>query len=592
LSSLSLNHIFHHPIISKETEFDNIKFSVGGRSTKAYSKLGYNINIKGGDELYESKQIRLRAEVVDPSFLREKLAYDLYRVIDLPTLSANYARLYVNETFMGFYILRDAFKSHWIEMNFGEKNTKHLYSCDKSYGDNPFFNCKNDDLEDGEVKKDPDWELFLKQLENAEDRKDLEKFFDVNTYIKWQVSRYVFGSWDHKTHSHNNVLYMFHNTVTKKDIWIPLLYDFDMNFGAYRATDVTASFNKEVVDDTNPIYKLLDLNDKNEQVLEVMEEIVRKALNPAITFPRIDELKEFIDPYVKEDRTADETGRRPGRMIRMNNKVEDSYVYEDFLGNAEFTTIKSQQFAGDEMTSNATILGIKHWILGRFKYICKTYKFDCSYADEILSLPQYQNYTVDVITREAKDTGCNGTSYSCCIFKDTTIVTIDDTGKWGIEGDKWCLMNEQVELPYIVENCWSEEQGYPCCTKPSTQIKYVDKKTKEEWGVEKGEWCGITDLQHCPAFSQGYSCCASCTVRYTDSLKWGVENGKWCSIPYSCDNETKDTKPAKDNKPADPKPEENKPADPKPEENKPADPKPEENKPAKDDKSKNDKKKE
>jgi len=514
----------------EKTEIEKIKFSVGGRSTKAYSKLGYNINIKKG-KLFGTKQIRLRPEVVDPTLIREKLAYDLHRIVDLPTLSANYALLYVNDTFMGFYLMRDAYKSQWIEDIFNEKDTKHLYTCDKSYGSSVYFNCKNDD---DEITDDHEFENFLAKLGSAKNRKDVEKFFDVNTYFKWQVSRYVFGSWDHKTHSHNNVLYLYRDEQTGKELWIPFLYDFDMNFGAYRCTNVTETFQKEIIDETNPIYELLDFNDKNEQVLKIMEEMVRKALNPVVSFPRIDELKEFIDQYVKEDRTPGADGRLPGRMVRMNNKVEDHYEYEDFVGNTDFTTVKSKQYSGDTLLSNATCLGIKHWIIGRFKHICKTYNFDCSYADEILSLPEYTNYEIPVNRREAHDTGCNGTSYSCCIFNDTPVLVTDSTGRWGIEGDKWCLMNEEVKKEEEEEECWSEKQGYPCCTKETTKIKYTDKKTNEQWGIENNNWCGITDLQRCPGYSQGYPCCEGCTVKFTDSIQWGIEHGEWCSIPVTC----------------------------------------------------------
>ena len=515
---------------SKTTEIKKIKFSIGGRSTKLYSKLGYNINIKGKELLYGAKQIRLRAEVVDPSFLREKLVYDLCNIVDLPTLSANYARLYINDTFMGLYILRDAFKSQWVQDNFGEKGSKHIYSCDKSYGTSKFFNCINDD---DDITNDQDWPRFIEQLNNAKDRKDLEKFFDVKTYIRWQVSRYLFGSWDHKTSTHNNVVYMFHDTFSGSDLWIPLLYDFDMNLGAYRTINPETNFTAEVIDPNNPLYTLLDLNDESEELREVMDDIMRRGFNPNILLPRIDELKEFIDPYVKEDRTRDSNDHLPGRMPRMSDNVVDHFEYEDFVGNADFTTIKAKQYDGDTLSSSSTILGIKVWVIERFKYACKTYNLDCSYADEILSRPEYSKYTVDTNKREAHNTGCNGTSYSCCIFDSTPVKLIDSDGKWGIEGEQWCLKKEVKEDP---KECWSKAQGYECCERPTTRVYYVDKKTGEEWGTEHGTWCGITDLQRCPGYSDIYPCCKGCTVKYTDTQKWGIEKGTWCSIPYSCDS--------------------------------------------------------
>jgi len=429
---------------------------------------------------------------------------------------------------MGFYLVRDAFKTQWVQYTFGEEDTKHLYTCDKTYGTSKFFNCKNDD---DDIADDPDWNKFIKKLEAAKDRRDLEKFFHTYTYIKWQVSRYLFGSWDHKTSTHNNAVYM--TKMANNKIYIPLLYDFDMDFGSYKVTNPWKNFYEEVVDPENPLYTLLDLNDESEEVREMMDEIMRKAFNPNIVLPRIDQLKAFIDPYVKEDRTKGANGRKPGRMSRMNIKVEDYYEYEDFVKNCEFTSLKAKQYSEDGMISSATVIGLKVWAIERFKHACTTYNLDCSYADEILSKPEYAKYDVDTVTREIHGEGCRGSSYSCCVFDSTPVILVDDTGEWGMEGEKWCLMNKTYEIKN--EDCWSLKQGYPCCARRETTVSFTDKNNGEEWGFEKNDWCGITDLQRCPMYNKDYKCCKGCTVKYTDNYKWGVENGIWCSIPYSCD---------------------------------------------------------
>lgn len=436
---------------------------------------------------------------------------------------------------MGFYLLRDAFKSHWVERNFGEKGTKHLYSCDHSYGDNLFFNCVNDDTE----VQDDDWKGFLKQLEKAKTREDLEKFFDVDTYVRWQVSRYLFGSWDHNTHSHNNVVYMLHNEEKHNDLWIPLLYDFDMNFGHRKVANTTKTFEEEVVDPTNPLYRLIGLNDQSEELRTVMDDIMRKAFNPALLLPRIDQMRTFLEEYVREDRTVGENGFKPGRFDRTARFAEETFDYDAFLENSEFTTITVKQIFGDESYSSYNILGLKTWVIERFQFACKTYNLDCSYAKEFLDSPYALEHINTKKTYEDREYGCNGTSYSCCILT-TTVITTDSSGKWGIEGNQWCLIKEdksESEKPVSGE-CWAKAQGYKCCEKASTTSIYTDDQGKE-WGVEKNEWCGIiTDTaaneKQCPQ-SDKYPCCSGCTVVYTDTTKWGVENGSWCSIPNSCE---------------------------------------------------------
>jgi len=510
--------------------FKKIKITIGGRSTQSYAKLGYNVNIKGGEDLYGVKQLRFRSETVDPSFIRDKLGYDVHNVLELPTLSANYAKLYFNDHYMGLFLVRDAFKNHWIERNFGEKNTKHLYSCDSVYGNNKFFNCVNDDTE----VIDSDWEKFLSQLEKAKTREDLAKFFDVNTYIKWQVARYLFGSWDHATKGHNNVVYMYHDTTTNNDLWIPLLYDFDLNFGCRAHTNTTWTFDEDVVDPNNPLYKILNINGESEEVRSIMEDFMRKVFNPLQIFTHIDQIKNFIDPYVKEDRTPDKDGFLPGRLAKTYASAEDALTYESFVKNSEFSTVKLRHVGGGSV-SGYDAIGVKQWVIERFKFACSHYQLDCSYADEILSSPYANDYEIDYVRVEAQSLGCAGTEYACCQFETTDVLLTDNDGRWGFEGSRWCLIIDEIK--YAEGECWSEAEGYPCCRYRNTSVVSTDSKGRE-WGVEDNHWCGITGYQICPGFSSSYGCCKeSCEVTYTDNLgHWHKENGKWCSVPYSCKN--------------------------------------------------------
>lgn len=430
---------------------------------------------------------------------------------------------------MGLYLVRDAFKSHWIEQNYGEKKTKHLYTCDAIYGTNPFFNCINDDTEE----VDKDWKNFLKKLENAKSREDLEEFFDVDTYIRWQVARYLYGSWDHKTHEHNNIVYMYHDTTSEKDLWIPLLYDFDLNFGSRTFLNTTRTFEDEVVFSKNPLYELLNLNDQSEEVIRIMEEFMRLSFNPPLLIPRIDQLRGFLQPYVLEDRTRDENGLLPGRLERVFRHGEDLFDYESFLGNSEFTLVKSREYNPySETSSGFDYGGIKQWVIERFKFACSYYPIDCSYADDFMASPYATNYVVDKLRYEVVKEGCKGKGYPCCILADTSVSTSDKDGQWGLEAGEWCLITD--EFQYMSEACWSEPLGYPCCKNRKTKIKSTESNGRE-WGIEHGQWCGITSYQKCPNYSRDYSCCTKCKSADKEGL-WGIEDGKWCSIPYSCQN--------------------------------------------------------
>jgi len=82
--------------------------------------------------------------------------------------------------------------------------------------------------------------------------------------------------------------------------------------------------------------------------------------------------------------------------------------------------------------------------------------------------------------------------------------------------------------------CWSVNKGYPCCKGKNVVYRDADGA----WGVENGNWCGITSdtpssNAACWSLALGYPCCveANPMVWYTDNDgEWGVENGNWCGI--------------------------------------------------------------
>ncbi|OUM59867.1 Non-catalytic module family DOC2, partial [Piromyces sp. E2] len=82
-------------------------------------------------------------------------------------------------------------------------------------------------------------------------------------------------------------------------------------------------------------------------------------------------------------------------------------------------------------------------------------------------------------------------------------------------------------------SCFSIQYGYKCCT--DNKVVFTDESGR--WGVENGEWCGISDdfSDSCFSVPHGFPCCELCSVLYTDQIgKWGVENGEWCGIKDSC----------------------------------------------------------
>ena len=230
--------------------------------------------------------------------------------------------------------------------------------------------------ENDEVTDYSEWESFLSKIENAKSSKDIEDIFDVDHFLKEMALDYLTGAMDHINTGHNFYLYKQPNGK-----WIYLSYDFDLDFGIYFTdlinTPYTEFFNKDL--------HLLDILifKEPERFEKILKEIVESTMNPSVLYPRIDELKKFIQPYVKIEKTPDANGRLPGRLNK--NSIDVNFTFEQWDAYCEFT---SNNFPGA-----GYIHGLKYWILMKYRLVCNNFGMECDpkYMDENFEYPINEN---------------------------------------------------------------------------------------------------------------------------------------------------------------------------------------------------------
>jgi len=94
---------------SEKKIFDKITFSLAGSYSRSFAKPGYNLKIRGKDDLFGRRQFKLRGDASEPTYMRTKLVSDIRNRIGMPSLSANYATLYINDEYYGLYIFTSFF---------------------------------------------------------------------------------------------------------------------------------------------------------------------------------------------------------------------------------------------------------------------------------------------------------------------------------------------------------------------------------------------------------------------------------------------------------------------------------------------------
>ena len=379
-------------IFNRQTlSFNKITFKLGGSSSRIFSKFGYNIKIRGKKDLYGRTQFKLRPDAREATFMRTKLASDFHARLGIKTISSNYANLYINGEFMGFYVLMDSIKKSWIEAEYGDIETSTLYECSSTGNDltveasgKKCVNANKNVTDTSEFMK------FLTDLNAAQTIEEVEKFFDVDLFLTEMAYEYLFGSWDHYLiYGHNFLLYKPAGSV----IWKYIITDFDGDIGQDISMGITGIVPVPVLptnlDFVNYTFKewayfprhiidVLIFKDST-RFDNILKKLVKEIFNPATLFPHIDEIKKFIKPYVEKDKTPDKNGKLPGRL---HEETED-YTMEEWDANSEFTTICSAQCS--------RAYGLKYWILAKYRHVCKAYSIECdpTYMDE-----NYK-YTVD-----------------------------------------------------------------------------------------------------------------------------------------------------------------------------------------------------
>jgi len=278
--------------------------------------------------------------------MRTKLVSDIRNRIGMPSLSANYATLYINDEYFGLFVLTDVYKETWIESVFGEKDTQLLYKCE--YGNLSYDSRAGFVNENKEVTNKKELYEFLAAMTTAKTASDVESIFDLDQYYKEIAVDLLVSSWDHDFHN----FYVYKN----KDKWMYLSHDYDLDMGmnGYGPSFRINNFMSISVE------KLILTDDR--RFREILKEIVAKVFNPGTLYPHIDEIKSFIRPYVKLDKTPDENGNYPGRI---NDISVMEYNFEEWEDSTEFKSVNLDSYA------------LKKFILLKYRIICKDYDLDC-----------------------------------------------------------------------------------------------------------------------------------------------------------------------------------------------------------------------
>ncbi|TAK61097.1 MAG: T9SS type A sorting domain-containing protein [Bacteroidetes bacterium] len=229
-----------------DESMDSIGFRLRGNTSRSSAKKSFKISFNSfikGRKFHGVKDLNVNGEHNDPSIIRSKLCFDLYRDVGFRTTRASHARLYINNQYYGLYISVEDIGEEFLKKNFADDSGnlwKCLYPADLSYlGDDPtlYVNLTSGNRPVYELQTNEDENDFsqLARLIKAINTTSLpsmadslESLLDVPAVLKYFAMNVLTGSWDDYRSLMNNY-YLYYNPGQNQFTVIP--YDYDNTFG-------------------------------------------------------------------------------------------------------------------------------------------------------------------------------------------------------------------------------------------------------------------------------------------------------------------------------------------------------------------------
>ena len=305
---------------------DSVGFRLRGNTSRSAKKKSFKISFNtfvSGREFYGVDKLNLNGEHNDPSIIRSKMCWDLFKKIGVISSRSSYAEVYINGLYYGLYISVEHVDNEFLKKNFSDDSGnlwKCLFPADLTYkGDDPnsykftdngrpVYDLKSNESADDYsqlarlisiINSTPD-NLFLDSLDKILDVASLLKYFAVNNLT---------GSWDNYWSLMNNY-YLYHNPTKDKFDLIP--YDYDNSFGVdwFNVDWSNADpYNyPRVVDGSRPLAeRILNNSELKTLYTHFLDFYNENVFKLSYWNAKIDSIKNMITPYADADtfRTKD-----------------------------------------------------------------------------------------------------------------------------------------------------------------------------------------------------------------------------------------------------------------------------------------------
>lgn len=332
------------------------------------SKLPFNIKldyVKKGQRLEGGfKTLKLSNIFRDPSFIREVLSYEIAREY-MAAPRANFAHLYVNGDYLGFYNLTESVDKQFLKTHFGEDDGV-LIKCDPLWKATKIEGCAMNEkatlkylgpdtscyFNSYELKSDHGWKelvAFAKSLKQGSDA-ELDKIMNVDAMLWMLAFDNVLVNLDSYLGRLCHNYYIYQDSMGRFN---PIVWDMNMSFGGFRFGGTGKSYSDAELQRLSPLLHLKNKNPDRPLILRLLNHPLYRKIY--LAHVRTINKDHFINGQFKERAKA----IRKNIDTAVKNDENKLYTYEGFTKNLEEPA----------MASTSKIIGLATLMDTRSQYL-------------------------------------------------------------------------------------------------------------------------------------------------------------------------------------------------------------------------------
>jgi hypothetical protein len=192
-----------------------------------------------GQSFYGLRRMTLNNAFEDPSFVAERLAYDVFRAASLPAPRCNNATVYINGTFYGVYVNVEAedksFLRRWFESDAG--NLYEEGQTDFVPGAELSFNLETNELANDRTGLQNLIAAIQSATNPATFLTDIGTSLDTAQWLRFTAAEAAVNQWDMYAYTlfYVNNLRIYDNPTSQRFAFIP--WGMDMSMKPFRDSD-------------------------------------------------------------------------------------------------------------------------------------------------------------------------------------------------------------------------------------------------------------------------------------------------------------------------------------------------------------------